>query len=165
MQVPARARKKTVLFARPVSALVLASALAGCSLIDDRSEGYVNAPEGEPIQVPEGLDSSRLSETMPIRSINAADSRNLYPSSIPRPPDMTSEILDENYVIEELDGRIWLLVNEVPGRLWPVVSAWMNESGLGIAHDSPQLGIIQSELANFSKRSRTLLGLADNPTA
>ncbi|MCW9011408.1 outer membrane protein assembly factor BamC, partial [Marinobacter sp.] len=70
-----------------------------------------------------------------------------------------------NYVIEELDGRIWLLVNEVPGRLWPVVSAWLNESGLGIAHDSPQLGIIQSELANFSKRSRTLLGLADNPTA
>ena len=165
MQVPARARKKTVLFARPVSALVLASALAGCSFINDRSEGYVNAPEGEPIQVPEGLDSSRLSETMPIRAINTADSRNLYPSSIPRPPDMTSEILDENYVIEELDGRIWLLVNEVPGRLWPVVSAWMNESGLGIAHDSPQLGILQSELANFSKRSRTLLGLADNPTA
>ncbi|MGC8119150.1 outer membrane protein assembly factor BamC [Marinobacter sp. VGCF2001] len=165
MQVPARARKKTVVFSRPAVALVLSSALAGCSLIDDRSEDYVNAPEGTPIQVPEGLDDQRLSETMPIRAIRTDDARSLYPSSIPRPPDMTSEILDENYVIEELDGRIWLLVNEVPGRLWPVVSGWMNESGLGIAYDSPQLGVLQSELANFSKRSRQLLGLDDSPSA
>ena len=163
MQVPGRTRYTLVSLARPAAGLLLASALAGCGLLHDRSEAYVNAPEGSPIQVPEGADSSRLNQIMPVRSIESDDSRRMYPSTIPRPPDMTSDILDQNYVIEELDGRLWLLVNEVPGRLWPVASAWMNESGLGVAHDSPQLGILQSELANFSKGSRAMLGLANEP--
>ena len=38
---------------------------------------------------------------------------------------MTSDILDENYLVEELDGQIWLLVNDVPGRLWPAVTSYM----------------------------------------
>lgn len=165
MQVPARARDKTVFVSRPLAALLLSGALAGCSLINDRSEGYVNEQEGQPIQIPEGLDASRVGEAMPIRTISTDDSRGLYPSSIPRPPDMTSEILDQNYVIEELDDRLWLLVNEVPGRLWPVVGAWMSEGGLGVAYDSPQLGIFQSELANYSMRSRRLLGMESDATA
>lgn len=165
MQVSGRARcTKSPLF-RPLVGFLLAGSLAGCSVLEDRSQRYVHAPEGQAIQVPEGADSSRFNEIMPIRSINTDDSRRMYPSSIPRPPDMTSEILDQNYVVEELDGRLWLLVNEVPGRLWPVASAWMNNTGLGVAYDNPQLGILQSELANFSKRSRELLGLADEPAA
>src|SRR5690554_7590231 len=165
MQVPGRARNtKTFLF-RPLAGLLLASTLVGCGILEDRSQRYVHAPEGEPINVPEGADDSRLSQIMPVRRINTDDSRRLFPSSIPRPPDMTSEILDQNYVIEELDGRVWLLVNEVPGRLWPVASAWMNDAGLGVAYDNPQLGILQSELANFSKRSRDMLGLDNTPAA
>src|SRR5690554_7722239 len=41
----------------------------------------------------------------------------------------------------------------------------MNQSGLGLAHDSPQLGVMQSELANFSMSSRELLGLENTPVA
>ncbi|MBR9870062.1 MAG: outer membrane protein assembly factor BamC [Gammaproteobacteria bacterium] len=165
MQVPGRTRYKLVSLARPVAGFVFAGALAGCGLLHDRSEDYVNAPEGKPIEVPAGYDNTRLGEAMPIRSIRADDSRRMYPSSIPRPPDMTSDILDENYVIEELDGRLWLLVNDVPGRLWPAASAWMNQSGLGVAHDSPQLGVLQSELANFSMAARALLELDNAPAA
>ncbi|ERP92633.1 hypothetical protein Q666_01480 [Marinobacter sp. ES-1] len=165
MQFLARARSKTPQMSRPVAGILLVTSLAGCSLLEDRSQRYVDAPEGQPIEIPESADQSRFSEIMPVRSINTDDSRRMYPSSIPKPPDMTSEILDQNYVIEELDGRAWLLVNEVPGRLWPVVSAWMNQSGLGMAYDSPQLGVMQSELANFSKRSRELLGLDNTPAA
>lgn len=165
MQVPGRARSTQSTLFRPFAGFLLIGSLVGCGVLEDRSQRYVHAPEGQPIQAPEGGDNSRFNQIMPVRSISADDSRRMYPSSIPRPPDMTSEILDQNYVVEELDGRLWLLVNEVPGRLWPVASAWMNESGLGVAHDNPQLGILQSELANFSKRSRELLGLADDPAA
>lgn len=165
MQVPGRARYTKSHPIRPFVGVLLAGTLFGCGVLEDRSQRYVHAPEGQPIQAPEGADNSRFNEIMPVRSINTDDSRRMYPSTIPSPPDMTSEILDQNYVVEELDGRLWLLVNEVPGRLWPVANAWMNDTGLGVAHDSPQLGILQSELANFSKRSRELLGLADDPTA
>ncbi len=140
--------------------LLLAS---GCSMIEDRSERYVNADEGRPLKVPSSADQDRFREAMPIRSINTSESGKMYASAIPTPPDMTSEILDENYVVEELDGRVWLLVNDVPGRLWPAANAYMNQSGLGVAYDSPQLGLIQSELANFSKRARELVGLSSEP--
>lgn len=162
MQVPERTR---LFVSRPLAGFVLLASLSGCSFVEDRSERYVNAPEGQPLEVPAGLDGSRIDQSMAIRPISTDDSRRLYAGEIPTPPDMTSEILDENYVIEELDGRLWLLVNDVPGRLWPEVSTWMADSGLGIAEDSPQLGILQSELANFSRRSRELLNLENEPAA
>jgi len=145
------------------SGLLLAVATSGCSLIEDRSERYVNAKEGDALALPETADSSRFSQVMPVRQVNSADASNMYPSDIPRPPDMTSEILDENYAVEELDSRVWLLVNDVPGRIWPAVTAYMNEQSLGVAHDNPQLGLMQSELANFSMRARELLELSSEP--
>ena len=148
-----------------VSGLLLLAAASGCGLIDDRSERYVNATEGEPLELPATADDSRFSQTMPIRDVQPADASKMYPSDIPRPPDMTSDILDENYVIEELDGRLWLLVNDVPGRIWPAVNSYLSERGLGVGFDSPQLGILQTELANFSKRARDLVELSDNPSA
>lgn len=153
---------------RPVtvaSGLLIAVALSGCSLLEDRSERYVNEKPGEPLTLPESADGSRISQAMPIREINPADASKMYPSDIPRPPDMTSEILEEDYVIEELDGRAWLLINDVPGRIWPGVTAYMNEQGLGVARDNPQLGLLQSELANFSMRARELLELPEQPAS
>lgn len=148
---------------RPLAGLMFVMALSGCSLIEDRSERYVNAPEGTPLKLPETADEGEFGQIMPIREVTAADSGRMYRGSIPRPPDMTSDILDENYLVEELDGQIWLLVNDVPGRLWPAVTSYMNENGLGVAYDSPQLGLMQSELVNFSKQARDLLGLPDSP--
>lgn len=148
-----------------LSGLLVMATVAGCSLVEDRSERYVNAKEGEPLELPESADESRFSQTMPIRDVEPADASRMYPAIIPQPPDMTSDILDENYVIEELDGRVWLLVNDVPGRIWPAVNTYMAERGLGVALESPQLGILQSELANFSKRARQLLELPDDPSA
>ncbi|MFL1453544.1 outer membrane protein assembly factor BamC [Marinobacter sp. GN3S48] len=147
----------------PATGLLFVLAASGCSLMEDRSERYVNAKEGEQLRLPDTADDSRFGQVMPVREVTTADSGRMYRSSIPEPPDMTSEILDENYVVEELDGQMWLLINDVPGRVWPAVSSYMNERGLGVAHDSPQLGLLQSELVNFSKRARTLLELDSDP--
>src|SRR5690554_7062923 len=145
------------------SGLLFLTFVSGCGLLEDRSERYVNAKEGPALELPETADKTRFGQIMPIRDISVADASKMYPSDIPRPPGMTSEILEQNYVIEELDGRTWLLVNDVPGRIWPAVTAYMNEQGLGVAYDNPQLGLLQSDLANFSVRARELLELSSTP--
>jgi outer membrane protein assembly factor BamC len=147
----------------PIAGLISFLTVAGCGVIEDRTERYVDAPEGKPIEVPESADKSRFSDRMPIREVSAADAGRMYAGDLPQPPDMTSEILQENYAIEAVDDQVWLLVNDVPGRLWPAVTAFMNQQGLGVAYENPQLGLLQSELVNFSKRARSLLGLPDNP--
>lgn len=145
------------------SGLLFLAVVSGCGLMEDRSERYVNAKAGSALELPESADKTRFGQAMPIPEISVADASEMYPSDIPPPPDMTSEILEENYVIEELDGRTWLLVNDVPGRMWPAVNAYMANRGLGVAYDNPQLGLLQSELANFSKRARQLVELPNVP--
>lgn len=149
-------------FIGPLAGLMFVLTAAGCGVFDDRTERYVDAPEGTPIELPESADGSRFSQRMPIRDATAADAGRMYAGELPEPPDMTSEILEENYVIEVVDNEIWLLVNDVPGRLWPAVTAYMNQKGLGVAYENPQLGLLQSELVNYSKRARALLGLPDS---
>ncbi len=140
-------------------------AVSGCSLIDDRTEKYVKAPAGEPLRTANGEPLPRAREAYPIRELGDSASGRLMPSDIPRPPDMTSEILEENYLVESLGDQTWVLVNEVPGRVWPSVSAFMNERGLGVAYESTQLGTIQSEVANYSQRARQLLEMPESGEA
>ena len=147
------------------SGLLLLTAVSGCGMLEDRSERYVAEKEVPPLELPESADSSRFRQLMPIREVQVADESKLFASDVPRPPDMTSEILDQNYAIEELDGRAWLLVNDVPGRIWPVVNAYMANRGLGVSHDNPQLGLLQSEVVNFSQRARELLEMSEGREA
>lgn len=145
-----------------VSGFILMIGLAGCSLIDDRSEEYVNASEGEPLKLADGQVMARQGEAFPVRQIDSGNRGEMNPSDIPQPPDMTSEILEENYIIEEVDDQAWVLVNDVPGRVWPSVAAYFNDRGLGVVEDSTQLGVMQSDIVNFSQRARTLLQLPQN---
>lgn len=141
-----------------VSALVVTT-LSGCGFIEDRSTRYVDAPAGEPIKTVNEAQRARIGDAYPIRDLDGREQGRLYASEIPGPPDMTSEILEQDYLVETLDDKAWLLVNEVPGQLWPQVTAYLNDRGLGVAYDSPQLGQVQSELVNYSRRARELVEL------
>ncbi|MFL1405430.1 outer membrane protein assembly factor BamC [Marinobacter sp. M1N3S26] len=148
-----------VIRVRSLLALAMAGILAsGCSLIQDRSDDYATAEQAEPLHGLDGEPLPRQRSAYPIRSVSGSGT---MANQVPRPPDLTAEILDENYVIESVNDQSWLLVNEVPGRIWPAVAAWMNETGLAVASDSTQLGMMQSEIANFSRRARELVGLGE----
>lgn len=142
---------------RSLLALAVISMVAtGCSLIEDRSDNYATAEQAEPLHGIDGEPLPRQRSAYPIRPV---DGSGTLANQVPRPPDLTAEILDENYVIESVGDQSWLLVNEVPGRLWPAVEAWMNQSGLGVAEESTQLGLLQSQIADFSPRASELVGV------
>lgn len=136
-------------------------AVAGCGTITDRTDAYVEAQAGAPLKTPDGEPLPNAQEAFPIRDIGNDNARLSPRAEVPPPPDTTSEILAENYLIENVEGQTWILVNEVPGQVWPSVSAYMNQRGLGSAFESTQLGMIQSEIANFSRRARELLEMTD----
>lgn len=140
---------------------VTVALLGGCGLISDRSDDYRNEKIGTPVKVPEWLSDENLRPSYPIREARAGGAVSQDEFVLPRPPDMTSEILDQNYVVEELNEQAWLLVNDVPGRVWPGVSAYMVDRGLGIDRDNPQVGLLQSNIADYSQRARKLLSVTD----
>ena len=83
----------------PIAGLICFLTIAGCGVIEDRTDRYVDASEGKPIELPESADQSRFSQRMPIRESSSADAGRMYAGDLPEPPDMTSDILQENYVI------------------------------------------------------------------
>ena len=86
-------------------------------------------------------------------------------ASIPEPPDLTGSILDENYVVESAGGQTWLLINELPGRVWPSVARYLADQGLDLDYENPQSGLIQTAPANYSLKARDWLELKGEESA
>ncbi|MDX1754860.1 MAG: outer membrane protein assembly factor BamC [Marinobacter sp.] len=147
---------------RCMAGLVLTVAVTGCGMMEDRSLRYVDAPEGEPLNTLGERQRDRMGSAYPIRDLESSEGGRMYAEELPPPPDMTAEILEQNYLIEQLDDQAWLLINELPGQVWPGVTAYLNDRGFGVAYDSPQLGLVQSDLVNYSRRARELVGLGDD---
>ena len=139
-----------------LSLAVVGLLASGCSLIQDKTEDYVTAEQASPLEGVDGKPLPRQRAAYPIRPVSRSATMN---NQVPRPPDLTAEILDENYAIESVGDQSWLQVNDVPGRIWPAVAAWMNQTGLGVASDSTQLGMMQSDIVNYSRRARELVGM------
>lgn len=141
--------------------MTLVASLSGCGLFPDRAESYLDEPEGEPLAVPEGADRSRLESLYPIpgpRTVLALpEKRREEGFELPEPPDLTAEILDEDYSIEESGDQLWLLVNDVPGRVWPAVSAFLRDKGIPLAADNPRTGLKKTGVLNDSQRARQWL--------
>ena len=147
--------------------LVLVLTLGGCSLFPDRAERYQAEPYGEPLQVPEGKSTERLTSRYPIpEALAVEDARQQRGRrdrfELPSPPDLTGDILEQNYAVEESGDQTWLLVNDVPGRVWPAVSAFMNEQGVSVVYENPRTGIKQSPVLNYRQRARDWLALDDS---
>lgn len=147
---------------RLVAPVSLSLIVSGCGLFPDRSMEYQTEPYGEPPRMPEEMSRQSFSERFPIPDVvGVSDTRTDGDFEIPRPPDLTGDILADNYQIEEFGDQTWLLVNEVPGRVWPAVSAFLNDRGVGTAVENPREGLKQTGVLNYSQRARQWLELSD----
>jgi len=144
---------------RPAVGLTLSIALfglAGCSIVHDRSNQYMQAKSEGALRTPSWYDRDRIK---PLHPIPPAEQEKVLAKqfTVPQPPDLTSEILEKNYVIEQMDGQLWLLVNEVPGRVWPAVAGFFTEHGLEPAVQNARAGLMQTRPAQSSLKSRSWL--------
>ena len=151
---------------RPVIVVTLVSSLAGCGLFPDRSMRYQQEPLGEPLEVPQELPREAFQSKYPIppvRGTNGLGSGENY--ELPRPPDLTDQILDDNYQVRTSGNLTWLVVNDVPGRVWPALSAFFTEQGVEVVHEDPRQGLKQTGILNNSQRARRWIGFDDGTQA
>lgn len=148
---------------RPVIVVTLVSSMAGCGLFPDRSLRYQEEPYGEPLEMPEGIPRETFQSEYPIppaRGTNGLGSGEDY--ELPRPPDLTDQILEDNYEVRTSGDLTWLVVNDVPGRVWPALSAFFTEQGIEVDHEDPRKGLKQTAVLNNSQRARRWIGLDDD---
>lgn len=148
---------------RPVIVVTLVSSLAGCGLFPDRSMRYQQEPLGEPLDIPDDLPREQFQSEYRIPQVRGTnDLGDGEDYELPRPPDLTDQILAENYQVRSSGDLTWLVVNDVPGRVWPALSAFFTDQGIDIAHEDPRQGIKQTGVLNNSQQARRWIGLDDD---
>ncbi len=127
--------------------------LGGCGLIKDRSGEYVNESAGRNLILPPGLDGSKIHPSYPIP---LADNQTKLPANyvLPASPDTSTTPLDEQFKIQKLDNNVWLVIQEPPGKVWPLLQRFVTEKGLPIELEDAKKGILLTgSWANGKKSS------------
>lgn len=145
---------------RLVTIMAVLPLAGGCGLFPDRSLQYRDEPEGEPLEVPKDLSRQSFESKYVIPEIRtdaSVDQEGDFEP--PRPPDLTGQIMAKNYQVSRSGDLSWLVINEVPGRVWPAVSDFLNDRGVDLAHADPHAGIQQTTALNRSARARQWIGI------
>lgn len=140
--------------------LLLVFLITGCSLFDDdgmfrnRGSDYLLSQEHPPITVPEDLDAGAIGELYRIPRIpetsvldEADDGR------APRPRQLATSALEEEVKIQSLEERRWILINRLPGEVWPRVRNILNSNGVPTAHVDAPAGVIETVWLEFEDDS------------
>ncbi|MCP5160600.1 MAG: outer membrane protein assembly factor BamC [Hahellaceae bacterium] len=138
-----------------ITAILLS--VGGCgNLVRDRSTDYIDAPRGEPLTIPEWYENDKIQSRYPIPEATnkVALSRDYH---LPEPPDTAINVQEQFYELEKIDDQVWLLVSELPGRVWPAMDQYFESNGLRLAHQNPRIGLMQTEPLTQSVKARALL--------
>jgi outer membrane protein assembly factor BamC len=144
----------------------MAAVLSGCSWFssDKSSVDYKSAGKLPPLEVPPDLtaperdnryaipESARSSTTLsgyeaerrdPARSARAAAAPGAAAAIL---PDV------ERMKVERAGTQRWLVVQEPPERLWPLIKAFWQENGFLIRLEVPEAGVMETDWAETNLR-------------
>ncbi len=121
--------------------------LAGCSWLNDdkgwivdRSDDYLTAAEGPPLEVPEGLTGAAIVDTMPIAPVTSTVRHADLSAKVPPPELIYARDEGEGVKIQKLGDTRWLLISQPPAIVWPKVKQFFADNGVPIAMEQPEAG-------------------------
>mgnify|MGYP006423202013 CR=1 FL=1 len=142
---------------------ILLGSVNACSLFSSGPPPYQKEAYRKPLEVPEDLARKEFQSRypVPVATGSGGDFAKGGEFELPRPPDLTDQILENDYQVERSGNLTWLVANDVPGRVWPALSAFFEEKGIEIAQEDPRSGLQQTGILNHSQRARRWIGLSD----
>lgn len=150
----------------PVAVLVGALLLtAGCGLLKggeglfaDPRDDYVNATEGRPLRVPEGMQAS-VGDTWPIPDVVAQPTAKTYVGEVPRPRFLAGANVDA-IKIQRLGSKSWIVLADAPEQVWPLLTQLMVDSSVDMEREDPTAGIVETAWFRADAASPGVLGEA-----
>ena len=143
-----RALNKTLL---SVALVTVTISQAGCSWlgIRDRSHDYLLAEEMASVVVPAGLDDAALGQIYPVPEV-ASDDVALDELDVPRPDPAAFIAFEQSVKIQSYEDRRWILVNQLPGEIWPRLRSTLVRNGIPAEVADGERGIIDSVWVKFN---------------
>lgn len=139
--------RAAVLLAALLAALLFAA--SGCRMFKDDvgvfvdvRDDYIEATVGQPLEVPEGMESS-VGDTWPIPDIVEQPTAKTYVNEVPRPRVLAGANVDA-IKIQKLGSKAWVVLADAPEQVWPLVKRLVETSGVGLAREDPPAGIVET---------------------
>lgn len=141
------------------SSVLLASALlAGCGLLDSKKADYRSVQRSRPLDVPPELSAPAKDDRYTVSeagnkgttysSYNAERSAAKPASNLPEvKPAPVLVWQADKFRIQRAGNQRWLVMTGTPADIWPQVRRFVDERGLVVKAESPELGIIETEWA------------------
>jgi outer membrane protein assembly factor BamC len=146
--------------------LVITAAMAvlsGCSWFGDGSStDYKSANTLPPLEVPPDLTSPQRDNRYQIpdaavrstATLSGYEAERRDPARAARATGVAPEVLPEvdRMRIERSGSQRWLVVQEPPEKLWPLIKQFWQEGGFLIKLESPEAGVMETDWAENRAR-------------
>jgi len=137
------------------AAAALALLAAGCSSTDGLLDGssrieYKTATKLPPLDVPPDLTAPARDDRYQVPGAAGGTTLSGYQAGRSQQPlPGATAVLPsvEGMRVERAGDQRWLVVNEPPDKLWPLVKTFWQENGLLIAREIPEAGVVETEWA------------------
>ena len=127
-----------------------ASILTGCGLLplmpfnngSDKptSTTYIDLRPQAPLEVPEDLRQSELSQVSAIPEIIEQRNASYYPDRPPLPDAKYASDNRDEVRVQRLGNRSWLVIPESPTTAWPKMKQFFADNGVLLVDDRPEVG-------------------------
>ncbi|MBA1241820.1 outer membrane protein assembly factor BamC [Pseudomonas japonica] len=142
---------------------VIISSTSGCGWLwgehgyfRDRGNDYLEARRTAPMNLPEGVATSkRLDPLLPIPR-NVADDTALNDYDVPRPQPLSVVAESGDFTLQKSAASRWILAQRPPAEAWPVARQFFEDNGFRIDQESVQTGEFTTAWQSFDSLSSDL---------
>jgi outer membrane protein assembly factor BamC len=146
--------------------LVAALALAGCArdgYYDDRATDYVEAESSAPLVLPDGRNTRRYGDAMPVPESQGTFVSQGEDFRVPPPRALgAGSVVEAGGVTQrEAAGQRWLVIGAAPSVVWSELEDFVAERGLTVVERDANRGLLVTDQARFSIRSGLQQGASE----
>lgn len=142
---------------------VIISSTSGCGWLwgehgyfRDRGNDYLEARRTAPMNLPEGVATSkRLDPLLPIPR-NVADDTALTDYDVPRPQPLSVASEGGDFTLQKSAASRWILAQRPPAEAWPLARQYFEDNGFRIDQESVQTGEFTTAWQSFDSLSSDL---------
>lgn len=131
---------------------VVPALLAGCGVLESKRIDYKSAGKLPPLEVPPDLTRAGRDDRYAVPDINPTGTATFSAYNAERgsrPRAGSTEVLPdvEKVRVQRAGSERWLVVDEAPEKVWPLVKQFWQENGFLLKVEMPEAGIMETDWA------------------
>jgi outer membrane protein assembly factor BamC len=115
----------------------------------DRGDDYLRTDVIEPMKLPEGVLSTRVSDLYAIPAVQKSTFEEVAEFEVPRPQALSANAFTDKVKIQKLGDSRWILINVNPSQAWPKVRQFLAANGLSVSNTDATNGLIETAWLKF----------------